>query len=203
MRKKKEKALNFLIGASLLYWAGAGLYSHWEDPAIPPARWCVSLLNLAVGFLIIFRQPLQATPKTTSALIALPSLFCGGLLFRMAKPMYLWTFYSQTVFIVAGLFTVASFLSLGKSFSVLPGLRGIVSKGPYQFMRHPSYLGEIVMSLACLISAKETLLSAIPFALLIPALMFRIKEEEKLLSSQYEYLLYKTNVKWRLLPRVW
>ncbi len=49
----------------------------------------------------------------------------------------------EAIALVAGLWLFVSVLALGNCFGVLPEARGLVIGGPYRFVRHPVYLGEI------------------------------------------------------------
>jgi protein-S-isoprenylcysteine O-methyltransferase Ste14 len=48
---------------------------------------------------------------------------------------------------------LASVLALGRCFGILPEARGLVTRGPYRFVRHPVYLGELGAVLGFVISA--------------------------------------------------
>ncbi len=57
------------------------------------------------------------------------------------------------VLVIAGnVFTVMVLLRLGRSFSILPESRKLVTTGPYHVVRHPLYLAEAVAMLGTLIN---------------------------------------------------
>lgn len=59
------------------------------------------------------------------------------------------------VLLLAGLtWSVWSLRFLGPSFSVIPQARDVVDRGPYRWVRHPLYLGEIVSSLGLAVAAN-------------------------------------------------
>jgi len=134
--------------------------------------------------------------------MSLPSLLCGGLAFKLSKDLSSWGFIPICIFLLGGGITLISFLFLGKSFSVFPSLRGIVSKGSYRLVRHPSYFGELLMIIACLI-ATDYIFSWSILLLFFPFIILRIEEEEKLLSTSEEYISYSQKVTWRLIPLIW
>jgi protein-S-isoprenylcysteine O-methyltransferase Ste14 len=98
--------------------------------------------------------------------------------------------------------TIAAFVSLNRAFGVFPALRGIVIRGPYQFVRHPAYAGELTMAAACFV-AGPTLLAASAWLLLLPGVAWRIVCEERILTRDEAYTDYRQQVPWRLVPLVW
>lgn len=198
----KERVLNILLGLSLIYWSFAGFYAAYSAAEITRLSILISLLNLTVGLLIIFRMPLIKAATSKALLISLPAFIAGGLLFKLAKPLLNWTATAEIIFTCGGVFTILSFLFLGKSFAILPGMRNVVSKGMYRLVRHPAYLGETMLVVACLISA-ETYWSFVVFALFVPGIILRIKAEESLLFQSPYYGQYANQVTWRLIPFVW
>lgn len=194
---------NFLLGTSFIYWSMAGIWSYADWNTIPPVRVMVSALNFIIGVLIIFRHKSKEETSLQFLLVALPSLLCGGILFKLSKPFELWESYLNVLFVLGCLLTIWSFFFLGRNFSILPYTRNIVSNGPYKFTRHPAYLGETIMILSCLITSRFFLISLVVFILFIPSLVWRILAEEQLLSKQIAYQVYTTQVRWRLIPRIW
>ena len=79
----------------------------------------------------------------------------------------------------------------------------VISSGPYTIVRHPMYLGVMLMyGISPL--ALGSLWGMLPMALLPFFLVARIINEEKVLSEDLEgYEEYTRKVKWRLIPWVW
>jgi len=101
----------------------------------------------------------------------------------------------------AGLvFAVVSVAVLGRCFGVLPDVRGLVTRGPYRFVRHPLYLGELVALLGVVIGADRWWL-ALPVWLagLVLQLLRTGYEEESLRTVFPEYREYAARTK-RLIP---
>src|SRR4051794_24488049 len=79
----------------------------------------------------------------------------------------------------------------------------VISTGPYAWVRHPMYAAALLM------------LSGIPLALgsgwslllmlvLLPALIWRLKHEEKFLARNLPgYREYNHSVRYRLIPSIW
>jgi protein-S-isoprenylcysteine O-methyltransferase Ste14 len=75
-------------------------------------------------------------------------------------------------------------VALDRSFSVAPAKRELVTWGPYVFMRHPMYGGEI-LSLIGVLVASFSLWNAGVFLLFITTVVWRVKQEDKLLGRSY------------------
>lgn len=79
----------------------------------------------------------------------------------------------------------------------------VVSRGPYQFVRHPGYLGTILLHLGTpfMLSA---LWAAIPAGLVVLLLVVRTWLEDRTLRAELSgYQEYAGRVRYRLLPGVW
>lgn len=91
--------------------------------------------------------------------------------------------------------------SLRRSFGILPANRGVVSSGAYRFVRHPMYLGYFVMDIGFLLAnfgLQNVLVYSCQFALQVG----RIVREERLLSEDGRYQVYRAKVRFRVIPGV-
>lgn len=79
----------------------------------------------------------------------------------------------------------------------------VISSGPYALVRHPMYVGAI-LTYAFSPMALGSYWAVLPGLLILPVLVFRIINEEKLLMSDLDgYCEYTQKVKYRLLPGIW
>lgn len=90
----------------------------------------------------------------------------------------------------------------GRTIRVEKGQK-VISSGPYSIIRHPMYLGTILMYAATPIALGSYW--AIPvFLLIVPVLIFRILNEEEVLRRELKgYAKYCKKVRYRLIPLVW
>lgn len=79
----------------------------------------------------------------------------------------------------------------------------VISTGPYAVVRHPMYVGVLVMMIGVpLALGSWTGLAVLVVA--VPALVWRILDEEKLLQNDLPgYAKYAQKVRYRLVPYIW
>ena len=93
-----------------------------------------------------------------------------------------------------------SLATLGPRFGIAPADRGLICRGPYRWVRHPIYLGEIVFRIAFVFSSPDVALAGLLTLVLIIIQFWRILREERAIEG---YSLYARIVPWRLVPGLW
>jgi len=79
----------------------------------------------------------------------------------------------------------------------------VATGGPYRYVRHPSYAGEIAFSLAVPVMLNS-LWAFVPSVLLALLFIVRTALEDKTLQEELEgYEAYAQRVRYRLLPGIW
>jgi len=79
----------------------------------------------------------------------------------------------------------------------------VISTGLYAIVRHPKYVGDILL-IAGIPLALGTWWGLAILAITIPSLAWRILDEEKLLKKNLPgYVEYMEKVRYRLLPYIW
>jgi protein-S-isoprenylcysteine O-methyltransferase Ste14 len=152
-------------------------------------------------FLLIRRRAAQITPRLGEWFLALGAT-CAPLLVRPIEGPGLIPGGTGGLIVLVG-FAIQLWakISLGRSFGVVPAIRGLQLRGPYRIVRHPMYAGYLVSHIAIALlhpTPRNFAIYAIFYTLQIP----RILAEERLLSQEERYRDYQREVPYRLLPGV-
>jgi protein-S-isoprenylcysteine O-methyltransferase Ste14 len=103
---------------------------------------------------------------------------------------------------VAALLSLASLVSLGRSFGIRPALRGLVTYGPYRVVRHPIYVAYVVSDVGY--NLQEWNVGSLLLVLAgWTSLLYRIHAEERVLSRDHRWPAYVASVPYRLFPGLW
>lgn len=140
-------------------------------------------------------------------------LFIGGILGgsgvdfrRQWSCVPLWLIALSDILVALGfLFVYYAFREntfASKAVHVMDGQR-VISSGPYRLVRHPMYLGAVVIILFTPL-ALDSFCALVPAALLCVYVAVRLLDEEKLLKEELEgYVEYCRKVNYRLIPYIW
>lgn len=179
-----------------------GLIRMWKGEEVSLVRISVSALNFAVACLFVFREPIRAHCSKAQIAQVLGSFLGGALAFKLALEPHEWPNFAVIPFVAGTAVAVCSLIYLGRSFAVLPALRTVVVRGPYKFIRHPAYFGELIMIGSCCATRMDWIGAGI-LALNLVMVVIRIRVEESVLRTDDAYLQYSERVRWRLVPGIW
>jgi protein-S-isoprenylcysteine O-methyltransferase Ste14 len=109
-------------------------------------------------------------------------------------------------YLAGGALRIWPIFVLGRRFSGLVAIQPgheLVTDGIYRVIRHPSYLGMIILALGWALAFRSGL-GVILVALMVPPLLARIRSEETLLRSKFgsEYDAYRQRTS-RLIPGIY
>lgn len=199
-RAPREATFDCLLAASIASWGLLGVGS--AAAAAAPVRWSIALLHLAVAFLLLGRSRPSRRASPSSMLLSLPALAAGGCAFLLAAPPSAWSAPAQALFLLGLLLTLYALATLGRHFAFFPAVRGVTTRGPYRWLRHPANSGELLMIAACAFS-RPTPVSVAVAATALPLVGLRVRAEEALLVGARGYRDYADRVRYRLIPGVW
>lgn len=90
-------------------------------------------------------------------------------------------------------------LALGRSFGIVPANRGVVTRGPYAWVRHPIYTGYLITHVA-FVAAHPSPANVFLVVIADIALVARAFKEEQTLEKDERYQSYRQRVSWHLVP---
>ncbi len=110
---------------------------------------------------------------------------------------------ASDVLLIAGLgFAICSVVVLGRCFGILPDVRGLVTRGPYRWVRHPLYLGELTAVLGIVLGSRHPLWAGVTWVGCVALQLARTGYEERNIRAEFpEYAEYAARTK-RLIPGV-
>lgn len=152
--------------------------------------------------LILLRKPADAISRNPSDWVF---AFCGTLLPLLARPGEAAPIgpaaLGGALIALSILAQLASKLSLGRCFGIVPAKREVVTHGAYRLVRHPIYASYLIAHVGfCLLN--PTAWNVGVYVLAFGFQVLRILREEALLNTSESYRAYTSVVRHRLLPGV-
>jgi protein-S-isoprenylcysteine O-methyltransferase Ste14 len=176
------KKINWSIdGAANLIWlGGAAIMAAMSFVRTPPRRAMVDVYSLSAtgGMLLLPCLMIPANHSSGALALAGVTLELLGILLTQVARIY-----------------------MGRSFGILPANRGVVSRGPFSAVRHPIYIGWLVLSIGYALSYPSAR-NVVLIVGTLPFMVWRIEQEEALLRDDPEYRSYIRLVRFRLWPGV-
>jgi protein-S-isoprenylcysteine O-methyltransferase Ste14 len=161
-------------------------------------RWLGAAAVCAFYALIIWcylrRGPAVATSGSLTAHAAAVAAMLAPFAFPLlpAVPPGVGRGFAADTLIVAGTaWSVWSLRFLGRSLSVLAQAREVVDRGPYRWVRHPLYTGEIVSSLGLVLVGGTAAAAGLWLALCALQVYRALREEQLLLHALPGYRGYR------------
>ena len=119
-----------------------------------------------------------------------------------------WLTWVGVVIMISGIiFRRYAISVLGKFFTATVQIQKdheLIKAGPYHYIRHPSYLGILILTLGLGIALANWISLLLCIVLPVIGVMQRIKVEEKELEQHFgnRYLDYRKNT-WRVIPHIY
>lgn len=161
-------------------------------------------LVIIVTLVLVRRNALTTNARITGIFIALvgtvaPSLLIYGS--NVATHTYV-VIAAETLLLAGMAWAIWGLVTLGRCFSIVPEVRGLVTGGPYHWIRHPIYLGEIIATLGVLLPILSPVTLTI-FVIFCVLQFWRTRYEESVLNTTFlEYKDYRQRTA-RLIPGLW
>lgn len=176
-----SRVTGFLVVMSLLFFIPAGTWSYWQAWMFMGTLLLVATINILY---LLKNDPalLERRMRMREREGQQRKIVVAGFLF------VLWVFKTNTY--------------TSRIVEVEAGQK-VISNGPYVIVRHPMYVGAFLVYAASPL-ALGSYWAVLPGLMILPVLIFRILDEEKLLLRDLPgYREYTQKVTYRLLPGIW
>ncbi len=154
--------------------------------------------NLLLIYLIVVRtEPVSRSPGVLPRLCGFAGTFLGVGILHL-KPVSLslpWQMVAVALLLVGGLGSAVVLARLGKSFSIMPEARSLVTSGPYRWARHPLYVLEFLTLLGTTIQFAQPWAAMLALGVTVLQVLRTVFEERVLRAAYPEYESYRARVK--------
>lgn len=158
--------------------------------------------TMVVLFLLFRRSAQHISPRPSDHVVATVSTILPLLALPPTQDNILPLPLLLLIFAAGTVLHLGAKLTLRRSFGILPANRGIKTGGVYRIVRHPMYLGYLLVELSLVLAGPLAWNIAI---LLAGCLLFglRIFAEERLLGQSPDYRELCRTTRYRLIPGVY
>ncbi len=170
------------------------------------ADWIYVSQHLMVLGITLTRPPPEVQDRSllssTAVIVAYAYPYAQVAYLRWVPGNPVWPLGGLMLVTLAAFLSFVSYLSLGRWFGVWPALRGLATRGPYRFVRHPMYLAYVLADIGYNLqewNMGTALLVMVGWA----SLFYRIRAEERILSQDAGWSTYTALVRHRLFPGLW
>jgi protein-S-isoprenylcysteine O-methyltransferase Ste14 len=164
----------------------------------------IGFLGLMSILFLIRLEPLEKAKGLLPRVMAIAGTFFMSLVtfFPRANLTMMQTMIASLICLVGTIMSIFVLTYLGRSYSLMPEARRLVTSGPYGIIRHPLYVMEELAAIAVLIQFLS-FSTAFIFLVHVMIQIQRMKNEEAVLEKAFpEYQAYKSSTA-RLIPRVY
>lgn len=205
--------LAWSIAFAIVAAARLAKYEREVDPMLPDALYAVNIaMQLAViaffvtlaGTVVVRARPAGKARGFEPRLSALIGTFLVAVVVLFPRhELSLTAGLVSTCLLLAGNTIAVYVLShLGRSFSIMPEARGIVTSGLYRHVRHPLYLAEMIAAIGTVLQFLSVW-TALILAVQIAFQLRRMRNEERVLMEIFpEYAAYQEKTA-RVIPGIY
>lgn len=218
IRRITQVIFTFLLQGFLLFTSACTLHWSWAWFLI-----ATEIIILLINFIALpmevieergrAKKNVKQWDKTLMSISIAPLLgifILSGLDYRFSwSPNFHYSIHiiSLIVLLLASILFTWSMVS-NKFFSTMVRIqeeRGhtIAAEGPYKYVRHPGYVGYILMVIATPVALGSIYAILMSFLVMIIFITRTVLEDKTLLSELEGYEKYSQKVKYRLIPFIW
>jgi protein-S-isoprenylcysteine O-methyltransferase Ste14 len=212
---RRGKFYDLIAGLPLILWFGYGVVRLRPNLAVnaralmmePDSillnlRFFALLASAAFNLLLIYLVVVRTEPvRRSSGLLPRLCGFAGtflGVGILQLKPVSLslpWQAAAAALIFTGALGSAIVLTRLGKSFSIMPEARSLVTRGPYAYARHPLYAVEFITLAGTAIQFAQPWAALLALGVALLQVMRTVFEERVLIAAYPEYENYRARVK--------
>ena len=212
---REGKLYDLLAGLPLILWFGNGVVQlrpelaadarallQQPDDLLLNLRFFALFAGAAFNLLLIYLVAVRTGPvRRASGVIPRLCGFAGtflGVGILHLKPVALslpWQTLAAALVFAGSLGSAIVLAKLGKSFSIMPEARALVTTGPYAWARHPLYAAEFLTLAGTAIQFAQPWAGLLAAAVVVLQILRTIFEERVLNDVYREYAAYRARVK--------
>lgn len=186
------------IGIAMLFLAELAPGTARYGSTVANLLWMIGAVPMV--FLSLMRLPARAWSSAPPALIStIAMIACTALMTPQRAAGGLEQTSGAAIEFAGVMLSQIARLYLGRHFALLPANRGIVSRGPFRLVRHPVYLGWLILTIG-FVTVYPNGWNLALFGISIPLMLWRIALEENLLRRDPAYRSYCETTRYRLAP---
>jgi protein-S-isoprenylcysteine O-methyltransferase Ste14 len=213
-----SRVIGFFLTFGIIFFLPAGTFSYWQAWVYLVILFIPMLFTMAYLIknspdLLERRMRMREKETTQKSIVIISAIFLAlAYLLPGFDYRFGWSNIPPVLVIIADLFVVLGYVFIILVFREnryasrvieVDQTQTVISSGPYAIVRHPMYLGTIVMYVFSPL-ALGSYWAIIPALHIIPTLIARIINEEMVLSRDLKgYEEYKQKTKYRLFPGIW
>lgn len=198
-----DRITNIAFGLTFINLSVVGITSiQTEALFLSMVRFGAVLCNIVMGITLLFNKDARSDASPLHRPFWLGMIICNIIAVKMVNETLPLVCIQSAIYITGIITTLISVASLGQSFSVTPMISTIKTSAIYKLVRHPMYLGETLMLIACGFASESLIIISVIIVYLYITVL-RILEEEKVLRHEDAYIKYCHETKWRLIPYIW
>lgn len=212
---RQTKAYDLIAGLPLILWFGYGVVSLRPNLAadaramlLQPdqpifilrffALFAAAAFNLLLIYLVVVRnRPVKRASGFLPRFFGVAGTFLGVGIISL-KPVNLslpWQSIAAFLVFAGSLGSAIVLAKLGKSFSIMPEARQLVTGGPYAWARHPLYVTELITILGTAIQFAQPWAALLAIGVVVCQVLRTVFEERVLAAVYPGYASYQARVK--------
>ena len=212
---RRGKLYDFIAGLPLIVWFGYGAVKLRPNLAANARGWMMQpdnllanmrlfalfaalAFNLLLIYLIVVRtEPVRRASGILPRLCGFAGTFLGVGILQL-KPQTLalpWQTVAAALVFAGSLGSAIVLARLGKSFSIMPEARSLVTSGPYAYARHPLYAMEFLTLAGTAIQFAQPWAALLALGVTVLQVLRTLFEERVLADAYPEYVGYQARVK--------